>query len=58
MGNFNTFRLLKKAIVNMKKINIEDVLASLEKIQFEIKLSAEIIEKAGHPIFRMLDGKL
>lgn len=44
--------------MNMKKINIEDVLASLEKTQFEIKLSAEIIEKAGQPIFRMLKGKL
>ena len=38
----------------MKKINLEDVLASLEKMQFEINLSAELIEKARIPIFRML----
>lgn len=44
--------------MNMKKINLEDVLASLEKMQFEIRLSAEVIEKARKPIDRMLDGKL
>lgn len=44
--------------MNMKKINLEDVLASLSKKQFEIKLSPEIIEKARRPIFRMLDGRL
>lgn len=44
--------------MNMKKINLEDVLASLEKKQFEINLSSEIIEKARKPIFRMLDGRL
>lgn len=44
--------------MNMKKINLEDVLNSLEKIQFEITLSAATIEKARKPIFRMLEGKL
>ena len=44
--------------MNMKKINLEDVLTALEKMKFEIKLSTEILEKARKPIFRMLDGKL
>ncbi len=43
--------------MNMKKINLEDVLASLENNQYEIKLTAETIEKAQKPIFKMLDCK-
>ena len=44
--------------MNMKKINLEEVLASLEKMQYEIKLDPATIEKARKPIFRMLEGKL
>lgn len=43
--------------MNMKKINLEDVLTSLEKMQYEIKLDPETIEKARKPIFKMLEGK-
>jgi len=44
--------------MNMKKINLEDVLESLEKMQYKIELSEDIIKKAKLPITRMLDGKL
>lgn len=44
--------------LNMKKINLEDVFASLEKIQHEIKLDQKTIKKARSPIFRMLEGQL
>jgi len=43
--------------MNMKKINMEDVLGSLEKMQYEIKLDQKTIERARKPIFRMLEGK-
>jgi len=42
--------------MNMKKINLEDVVESLEKMQYEITLSEEIIKKAWLPIDRMLKG--
>ena len=44
--------------MNMKKINLEDVLASLEKMQHEIKLDPKTIEKANKPIFKMLEGRI
>ncbi len=42
--------------MNMKKINLEDVVESLEKMQYQIILSEEIIKKAWLPIDRMLRG--
>lgn len=42
--------------MNMKKINLEDVVESLEKMQYEIILSEETIKKAWLPIDRMLRG--
>ena len=44
--------------MNMKKINLEDVLEALEKIQHKIELDEDIIKKAKLPITRMLAGKL
>jgi quinolinate synthase len=44
--------------MNMKKINLEDVLVSLEKMQYEIKLDQKTIEKAKKPIFKMLEERL
>ncbi len=44
--------------MNMKKINLEDVLISLEKMQYEIKLDPETLEKAKKPIFKMLEGRI
>lgn len=44
--------------MNMKMINLEDILESLEKMQYEIELDAGIIEKARKPIERMLKGIL
>lgn len=44
--------------MNMKKINIEDVLTSLQNMQYEIILDDKLIEKARKPIVKMLEGKL
>ena len=44
--------------MNMKMINLEDILLSLEKMQYKIELPSETIEKAKIPITRMLKGKL
>lgn len=44
--------------MNMKMIELLDVLNSLEKMQYKIELSEETIKKAKAPITRMLKGKL
>ncbi len=44
--------------MNMKMFNLEDILESLEKMQYKVELDADIIEKARKPIERMLKGKL
>ena len=44
--------------MNMKMFNLEDILESLEKMQYKVELDADIIEKAKKPIERMLKGKL
>jgi quinolinate synthase len=44
--------------MNMKMINLEDILESLEKMQHKIELDAAIIKKAKKPIERMLKGSL
>ncbi len=40
---------------NMKKITLEKVLASLEEMKYEVKLSEEVIDKANAPLKRMLE---
>ncbi|MCP3966941.1 MAG: quinolinate synthase NadA [Lentisphaerae bacterium] len=51
------FILLNTALIcpNMKKISIDDVLKSLENLQYEVDLSPELIEKARRPIEKMLE---
>jgi len=44
--------------MNMKMFNLEDILESLEKMQYKVELDADTIEKARKPIERMLKGKL
>ncbi len=40
---------------NMKKITLEKVVASLENMEYEVKLSEEVINKANAPLKRMLE---
>lgn len=40
---------------NMKKITLEKVAAALENMEYEVKLSDEIIDKANAPLKRMLE---
>ena len=42
---------------DMKKVLLEDVLASLENMRIKIELDAETIAKAKAPILRMISGK-
>ena len=44
--------------MNMKMFNLEDILESLEKMQYKVELDADTIKKARKPIERMLKGKL
>ena len=44
--------------MNMKMINLGDILESLEKMQYKIELDAAIIKKAKKSIERMLKGSL
>jgi len=44
--------------MNMKMINLEDVLESLRNMQYQVELDPETIRKAKLPITRMLAGKL
>ena len=44
--------------MNMKMINLEDILESLEKMQYKVELNADIIKKAKKPIENMLKGTL
>jgi quinolinate synthase len=44
--------------MNMKMFNLEDILESLEKMQYEVELDTDVIEKARKPIERMLKGRL
>ena len=39
---------------NMREISLEDVLASLEKLQFKIEIPADILKRARAPLERML----
>jgi quinolinate synthase len=43
---------------DMKKVLLEDVLASLENMQTVIELDEETIKRAKKPILRMISGKL
>ncbi|MEM2935242.1 MAG: quinolinate synthase NadA [Candidatus Thermoplasmatota archaeon] len=50
------FYYLEKAICpNMKKITLEKVIKSMEKMEHEIKLSDEIIENARKPLQKMVE---
>jgi quinolinate synthase len=42
---------------NMKRINLEKILWSLEEMKYEVKLPPEVISKAAETINRMLDFK-
>jgi quinolinate synthase len=44
--------------MNMKMIDLNDILYSLEHMQYKVELDIETIEKAKVPIARMLEGKL
>ncbi len=44
--------------MDMKMITLEDILESLEKMQYKVELDHETIEKARRPIERMLKGSL
>jgi quinolinate synthase len=44
--------------MNMKMIELQDVLNSLEKMQYEVILSEETIAKAKRPITKMVECKL
>ena len=39
----------------MKKITLEEVASSLENMEYEVKLSQEVIDKANAPLKRMLE---
>jgi len=43
---------------NMKRIHVEDVLRSLERMEYPIQLSEEVREKAELPLRRMLAGRI
>jgi quinolinate synthase len=43
---------------DMKKVLLEDVLASLENMQHQIELDEKTIACAKTPILRMIEGKL
>ena len=43
---------------DMKKVLLEDVLASLENMQNQVELDEETIARAKKPILRMIEGKL
>lgn len=55
-----TFIVLSEQAVctDMKKVLLEDVLASLENMQNQVELDEETIARAKAPILRMIEGKL
>ena len=55
-----TFIALSEQAVctDMKKVLLEDVLASLENMQNQVELDEETIARAKVPILRMIEGKL
>lgn len=45
----------KQICPNMKKITLEKVASALENMEYEVKLSKEVIDKANAPLKRMLE---
>jgi len=39
----------------MKKITLDSVLRSLEKMQYEVKITEDVIERARKPLMKMIE---
>ena len=53
--NRNMVRACTLRCKHMNYITLEDTLAALEKIQYKVELSDELIERAYKPIKRMIE---